>query len=112
MKTRRLVLMAAALSGAMLAGQQPKLGDGNTTALKTGQGSPLVENAMRVIVENVRAIRDERLREATLDAVRNPLTCVAHRARVTEEIKEAILAKLKAEGLVDSDIRRAASSRP
>jgi hypothetical protein len=102
MRTRTLILIAAVLSRTALAAEQTKLGPGNATALKTGPGSLLIETAMRVLVENVRSIRDEKLREATLDAVRNPATCVAHRVNVTEEVKEAILAKLKEQGLLAS----------
>ncbi len=76
------------------------MGEGNATALRTGPSSPRVQAFTRMLVKDVRTIHDETIREATLDALRNPATCVAHRVRVTEEVKVSILAKLKEEGLL------------
>jgi len=77
-----------------------KVGEGNALALKTGSASPLVQSAMRVILKNVRQIHDEAIRVATLDALRNPATCVVHRVRVNDEVRAAIIVKLKEEGLL------------
>jgi hypothetical protein len=94
-----LLLVLSTYAGA-IAADQTKLGEGNIIAQKTGPSSPLVQAAMRVILKNVRAIRDETLRDATLDALRNPATCVAHRVRVTDEVKASILKRLTEEGLL------------
>jgi len=100
MKTKPSVFLALALSALLPAADQSKLGEGNAAALKTGPSSPLVQTAVREILEQVHKIRDGAIREATLDALRNPVTCVAHRVRVGEEVKAAILGKLREEGLL------------
>src|SRR5207248_655910 len=51
-------------------------------------------------------ITDPKLRAATQDGLFNPETCVAHRARLAETDKQAILAELQQQGLLnksDSD---------
>ncbi len=93
-------LTVLVFAGSLTGADQTKLGEGNATALKTGPTSPVVQAAVRSLLKNVRSIRDTDLREATLDALRNPATCVAHRVRVTGEMKESILAKLREEGLL------------
>jgi hypothetical protein len=93
-------LLLAGFCGTLLAADQTKIGEGNALALKTGQASPVVRASMQLILRNVRQIHDAPLRKATLDAISNPATCVAHRARVTDDVKTSILMKLKEEGLL------------
>jgi hypothetical protein len=75
--------------------------------MKTGVRSPLVQSAVQLIIENARQIRDAKLRAATLDAVSNPRTCVAHRAGVTDEVKITIQAKLVEQGLLEAGSAKA-----
>jgi hypothetical protein len=93
-------LVILVFSGSLTGADQTKLGEGNAIALETGPSSRVVQAAVRVLVKNVRTIHDATLREATLDALRNPATCVAHRAHLSAEVKESILAKLREEGLL------------
>jgi hypothetical protein len=79
---------------------QSKMGEGNATALKIGPSSPAVQAAVRILVKNVRTIHDDTLRKATLDALRNPVTCVAHRANMNAEVRSEILSKLREERLL------------
>jgi len=104
MKIHTRLLLAVLFSGAaLLAADQTKLGQGNGTAMEIGPSSPQVKQAMRTLLKNVRAIRDETLRKATLDAIQNPETCVAHRAHVKEVVRASILVRLKEEGLLADD---------
>jgi len=96
----------------MLAADQTKLGTGNATAIEIGSSSPRVRSAMRVILRNVRQIRDRKLRGATLNAVSNPETCVAHRADVNEQVKKTVLAKLREESLLEDGDEAAAGVFP
>jgi hypothetical protein len=100
MKIQICWLMALLIPILMAAADQKKLGEGNATALRTGQSSKTVSADVQLLLKNVGAIHDDKIREATLDALRNSETCVAHRVRVTEEVKLSILAKLKEEGLL------------
>jgi hypothetical protein len=93
-------VLPLAMTAVLMAADQSKLGEGNALAMQTGPSSPLVQMAMRVILKNVRQIHDGKLREATLDAVSNPETCVVHRIGVTSEVKTSILKRLKEEGLL------------
>jgi hypothetical protein len=62
---------------------------------------------MQMIERTLGEIRDVKLRQQTLDAVVQQNTCVAHRARVSEEMKGAIIAKLKEKGLLERDASQA-----
>src|SRR5205823_5557560 len=76
-------------------------GAGNQAAQQLANHSPLVSSAMALITQYIGQIGDATLRNATLDAAINPLTCLAHRARLTEKSKVEILQELLAQGLVD-----------
>ena len=71
-------------------------------AQEIAQASPLVREAIRNLTDNTRAIQDEHLRTATLDALTNPQTCVVHRARLTEEDKQRIIQQLVGEHLLNA----------
>src|SRR5438874_13700830 len=66
-------------------------GAGNQAAQQLANHSPLVSSAMALITQYIGQIGDATLRNATLDAAINPLTCLAHRARLTEKSKVEIL---------------------
>ena len=80
----RSVRFAAAVIGigvsfAAIAADQTQLGAGNARAIDIGSASPLVRSAKRLLIENAKKIEDRKTREATLDAVFNANTCIAHR---------------------------------
>ncbi len=99
---RNCLLSALMLSNALMGQGRGEIGAGNELALQTSRASPLVQAAMRDILEKVRRIGDLKLRNLTLDAVGNPRTCVAHRVGVTEEVKTILLDKLIGQGLLNS----------
>jgi hypothetical protein len=88
----------AACCGARAA-DQTLPGAGNDAAAALARRSPLVTSALDRLRQEVSTASTGRLREQTEDAVFNPNTCVVHRARLTPADKQAILAKLLAEGL-------------
>lgn len=88
------------VGGLLLGADQVKVGEGNAEALAVGSSAPPVRVAMRTLMKNSRSIRDEALRNGTLDALKNPNACVMHRAHLNEEQRNSILAKLKEEGLL------------
>jgi len=113
MKIKTRLLPALLIFGLTLsAADQTKLGQGNQTAMEVGPSSPKVKEAMRALLKNVSAIRDETLRKATVDAINNPETCVAHRAHVTSEVRASILARLREEGLLADDTNAEAGIFP
>jgi hypothetical protein len=74
-------------------------GAGNEQATKLAQASPLVVSAMTRLRDELTYVANGSLRAATTDAVFNPNTCVVHRANLTAAQKQAIVAKLQAQGL-------------
>src|SRR5579871_1999197 len=96
---------ALTFTGAAAAADQTQIGAGNARAEQIGVASPLVQSAKRLLIENAKAIKDSKLREATLDAFNNPQTCIAHRIGVTEAVKSTIIQRLEqAELLNASDV--------
>ncbi len=95
-----LILIPFVSGSLSSASDQTKMGEGNSLAQKTGPASPRVQAAMRTLFRNVRLIRNQSLREKTMDAVFNPNTCVAHRAHINAGTKQEILAQLKEQGLL------------
>jgi len=83
------------------AADQTQIGAGNARAEQIGGGSPLVRSAKRLLLQNASKIEEHRLREATLDAINNPHTCIAHRIGVTDAVKDALLQQLEQAGLVN-----------
>jgi len=80
---------------------QTKPGEGNAEAAATAAKSPLVQSAYRLILAQLKQVKNAELRQKTQDALTNPKTCVEHRIGLDAAKKQAILDKLKAEGLVD-----------
>jgi hypothetical protein len=93
-----VVLIAGTLP---VAAQQTTPGAGNANAVAIAQKSPVVQSALRFLLNQSRELRDRNLRGQTLDAIGNPKTCVKHRAAVTPDKKAALLQQLRDAGLVD-----------
>ena len=97
------VLVAGGLMMSLtaVAADQTQVGAGNTRAGQIGSISPLVQSAKRLLIDNAKQIEDRKLREATLDAVFNAKTCIAHRAHVTDAVKDQIISQLEQAGLIN-----------
>ncbi len=77
-------------------------GAGNAAAISLAQKSPLVQSAQKFLVQQTGKIQTSSLKEATLDAINNPKTCVTHRAGITDSQKQVILQNLVQAGLVNT----------
>src|ERR1700748_2836738 len=106
MRMRGFRVPAVLVAGGVLmslnavAADQTQIGGGNARAEQIGSGSPLVQSAEGFLIDNAKQIEDRKLREQTLDALFNSKTCIAHRAHVTDAIKDQIIAQLTQAGLV------------
>lgn len=82
------------------ADDQTKPGAGNAAAIALAKKSPLVQSAYQFLLGQAAKIKDDKLRKETLDALGdNP--CVKHRANLTDAQKDAIVATLIAQKLVN-----------
>lgn len=99
MRGRIVLLLTLAASPALA--DQTALGAWNAEAAKLAQSSALVTSAMAYIRKEVATLQDPVIKRETEDAVFNPDTCVRSRANVTPDRKQAVVAKLIAEGLID-----------
>src|SRR5215475_361125 len=97
-----LVFAGVALGAAQTAqaDDQTKPGAGNPAAVALAKKSPLVQSAYKFLLEQAGKIKDGKLRKETLDALSDG-TCVRHRANLTDAQKDAIIAKLTAQNLVN-----------
>jgi hypothetical protein len=89
---------------ATLAAQAPTQttpGAGNATAIQTAKNSPFVSSAYNFILNQVDQLQGDNLRVQTYDAIANPDTCIQHRANLTLAKKQAIVAQLLEEGLLN-----------
>ncbi len=102
-KPSRLLGAAAALALTASAAAADQTGQGtwNADAARLAGSSALVTTAMAYIKVQAATLKDPQIRRETEDAVFNPDTCVKSRANLTPERKQAIVAKLVAEGLID-----------
>src|SRR5215475_10534395 len=92
--------MAACLASNANADDQTKTGAGNAAAIALAKKSPLVQSAYKFLLTQAAKIKDDKLRKETLDALGdNP--CVRHRANLTDAQKDAIIATLVAQKLVN-----------
>jgi len=91
---------AASFAQNARADDQTKVGAGNPAAIALAQKSPLVQSAYRFLLNQAAKIKDTKLRKETLDALSDG-TCVRHRANLTDAQKDAIVAKLLAQNLVN-----------
>ena len=80
---------------------QIRMGAGNATAVAIASKSPMVNSAFALLKTQVRRVHNFQAREATLDAIANPNTCIAHRAGLDADAKAAIVRSLVAAGLLD-----------
>jgi hypothetical protein len=95
MKTSIVIVCTSLLWAApAAAGDQTHPGAGNAAAVTLAAHSPLVQSAQRTLEAQAAEIRDRVLRSATLDAIGNRDTCVAHRAHVSEADKDALVQAL------------------
>ena len=85
-----LLLVAAPASAA----DQTRPGAGNAAAIALAARSPLVQSAQHTLEHHAAEIHDRALRHATLDAIANRDTCVAHRAQLSDADKDAIVRAL------------------
>jgi len=79
-----------------------EIGAGNARAVAVAAASPLVQSSLRLIDRQIDGIQDASVRHKTADAIRNPKTCVASRAHLTEQSRSALRDKLLAEGFVSA----------
>lgn len=86
----------------VLAVDQTRPGAGNKAAIQLSQKSLLAQSAKQLILQQLQRVQNGKLRTITIDAIKKPTTCVAHRARVSDAHKEVILQNLKKAGLVDT----------
>jgi hypothetical protein len=77
-------------------------GAGNAEATKIAQSSPLIQSAYEFLIQQAKQIQTASYRNATLDAINNPNTCITHRTGLTDSKKQAILQQLVQAGLVDT----------
>ena len=93
--------IALLLCATSTAADQTVTGAGNQQAAAIALKSPLVRSAMDFLVREAQQITDKSLREATLDILDNPRTCVAHRTNLSSQDRKEILQKLGAAQLID-----------
>ena len=80
---------------------QTRPGDGNATAAAIASKSPMVNSAFAFLKAQAAKITDVHARAATLDAIGNRETCIAHRSRLDAAAKARIVSQLLAAGLLD-----------
>jgi hypothetical protein len=81
------------------ADDQTKPGASNVAAIALAKRSPIVQSAYQFLLSQAGRIEDATLRKETQDALGDP--CIRHRAHLTEAQKDAIVATLTAQGLVN-----------
>src|SRR5215470_16700017 len=94
------ILACVGVAFAAQADDQTKPGAGNAAAIALAKKSPLVQSAYKFLLSQAAKIEDDKLRKETLDALGdNP--CVQHRANLTDAQKDALIATLVAQKLVN-----------
>lgn len=83
------------------AANQTEIGSGNQSAIQFSQKSPIVQSSLSLLITEAKQIKDSTLRKNTVEAIRNPKSCIQHRANLTEQTKATIIQNLLAAGLVD-----------
>ena len=95
-------VLALCASHAARAADQTQPGQGNAAAVALAQRSPLVQSAMRDLIEQAGRIRDRALRTATLDILQNPRTCALHRRGLgSPAAQDAVVQTLLDAGLMN-----------
>jgi hypothetical protein len=94
-----ILAVSAVVATRAAADDQTKPGVGNAAAIALAKKSPIVQSAYQFLLSQAARIEDAKLRKETLDALGDP--CIHHRANLTDAQKDAIVATLTAEGLVN-----------
>lgn len=76
-------------------------GAGNARAAVIASQSPLVQTAYSFLQGQIARLQNANLRTQTMDAITNPNTCILHRANLKPEDRQAIIAELLAQGLLN-----------
>src|SRR5271166_4514110 len=76
-------------------------GAGNSSAATLAGKSPLVHSAYNFLIGRAQQIHNSSVRNATVDAISNPNTCITHRANLSPAARASILQQLSNAGLVD-----------
>lgn len=95
------LIAASSLAGSAAAADQTVPGAGNAAAVALANQSPIVRSARWFLSARAASLHSNLLRDATIDALDNPNTCVQHRAHVDDAKKALILQKLRAAALLD-----------
>jgi hypothetical protein len=93
-----LVIVALAMAVGTV---QAQTVSGNEQALEIAKPSLLVKSSKGYIMARIAEIGDPAIREATSDAIDNPMTCIRHRAWLDGAEKKKVLDELNAAGLID-----------
>jgi hypothetical protein len=101
---RTILIFAAILliSTRCMGADQTQIGAGNATAIATAGKSQMVATAFAMLKSRAAKVHNPHAREATLDAISNPDTCVAHRAGLDAAAKDAIVKQLLDARLLDA----------
>lgn len=97
----RLLLYLPLAVVSLKAADQTVVGAGNALAEQIAAKSALVQSAKQILVANAYLIQNASLRTATLDALTNTSTCIAHRIGVDDATKNTIIQNLLNAGLVN-----------
>jgi hypothetical protein len=95
------IVTILSLTQSAMAADQTVPGAGNAAAEALANRSPIVRSARWFLSARAASLHDAQLRDATVDALDNPNTCIRHRAGMTDAKKAATLATLRAAGLLD-----------
>jgi len=99
---RRVVCLSLVLLSSLTANaaDQTVPGAGNAQATAIAGASPRVKRAMRFLGEQAEQIRGSKLRAETQDVL-SPEACLLHRRGLDDAAKNALLAQLISQGLVN-----------
>jgi hypothetical protein len=106
-KFQRTSLLTAASLALAVSGMQAQVpgptapGAGNPRAVQIAVASPFIQSAYAYIGEQILRLTDSNLRAQTLDAIVNPNTCILHRANLKLADRQAIVAQLEEQGLLN-----------
>ena len=92
-------LLSASLFAQATGPDQTKIGAGNAAANALAGDSNFVQSSYQFLLRQTNQIQDSNTRFQTVDAIRNPNTCVMSRAGVTDAVKDTLLKRLVDQGL-------------
>ena len=99
-------LLSASLFAQATGPDQTKIGAGNAAANALAGDSNFVQSSYQFLLRQTNQIQDSNTRFQTVDAIRNPNTCVMSRAGVTDAVKDTLLKRL-----VDQELAVEANAR-